>query len=165
MVGICPVGRQDMWSDWHYRFQPPRVDLEKSNIENSENTALFLVSCFQYIFMGVVLSVGPPFRKPMRSNGKRFWFRSVAWLALTTISAFSAYDIHGPGYYKLHAFGAPEMGVSNYAVDIFIRPFWSLAICPGNWWLLTLLGSRARNLPSSCPSSWKDIFAAAAATP
>ncbi|PWY65000.1 hypothetical protein BO70DRAFT_325088 [Aspergillus heteromorphus CBS 117.55] len=49
-------------------FQPPLIDLEESNIENSENTVLFLVSSFQYILSSVVLSVGPPFRKPMSSN-------------------------------------------------------------------------------------------------
>ncbi|KAL4890393.1 hypothetical protein BDV59DRAFT_184390 [Aspergillus ambiguus] len=49
-------------------FQPPQIDLDNSNIENSENTALFLISCFQYILASVVLSVGPPFRMPMRSN-------------------------------------------------------------------------------------------------
>ncbi|PLN75904.1 hypothetical protein BDW42DRAFT_179820 [Aspergillus taichungensis] len=53
------------WQPW---FKPPRVDLDKSNIANSENTALFLVSSFQYTLASVVLSVGPPFRMPMRSN-------------------------------------------------------------------------------------------------
>ncbi|KAJ5501698.1 ATPase P-type K/Mg/Cd/Cu/Zn/Na/Ca/Na/H-transporter [Penicillium expansum] len=49
-------------------FLPPQLDLEKSNIVNSENTALFLFSCFQYIFISIVLSAGPPFRKPMTQN-------------------------------------------------------------------------------------------------
>lgn len=49
-------------------FEPPEIDLDNSNIENSENTTLFLVSCFQYTLASVVLSVGPPFREPMRSN-------------------------------------------------------------------------------------------------
>lgn len=52
------------------RFQPPQLDLEESNIENSENTVLFLLSCFQYILSSAVLSVGPPFRKPMSSNSQ-----------------------------------------------------------------------------------------------
>lgn len=51
-------------------FQPPRIDLNNSNIENSENTALFLISIFQYIFTSIVLSVGPPFRMPMRANSE-----------------------------------------------------------------------------------------------
>lgn len=51
-------------------FQPPHLDKNKSNVQNSENTVLFLVSCFEYIFSGIVLSVGPPFRQEMSSNGK-----------------------------------------------------------------------------------------------
>ena len=49
-------------------YQPPRLDKEKSSVDNSQNTALFLVSCFQYALSGVVLSVGPPFRQSMRTN-------------------------------------------------------------------------------------------------
>ncbi|KAI0472027.1 hypothetical protein GGR56DRAFT_667735 [Xylariaceae sp. FL0804] len=49
-------------------YKPPHVDPDKSNIENSENTALFLVSCLEYIFIGVVLSAGRPFRQPMTQN-------------------------------------------------------------------------------------------------
>ncbi|PYH40684.1 putative P-type ATPase [Aspergillus saccharolyticus JOP 1030-1] len=53
-------------------FEPPSADLN-DNIQNSANTILFLVSSFQYIFSSVVLSAGPPFRKPMISN-KPFLF-------------------------------------------------------------------------------------------
>ncbi|RMZ91959.1 hypothetical protein DV736_g786, partial [Chaetothyriales sp. CBS 134916] len=49
-------------------YQPPRLDRQKSSIDNSQNTALFLVSCFQYALSAVVLSVGPPFRQPMTTN-------------------------------------------------------------------------------------------------
>ena len=49
-------------------FIPPVIDPDKSNTENSENTALFLVSCFEYIFSGIVLNAGPPFRQGMWQN-------------------------------------------------------------------------------------------------
>lgn len=49
-------------------FIPPVVNHDKSNIKNSENTALFLVSCFEYIFSGVVLNAGPPFRVGVWKN-------------------------------------------------------------------------------------------------
>ena len=52
------------------RYIPPTLDKEKSNIWNSQNTTLFSISIFQYIFAGIVLSVGPPFRQAMRSNCK-----------------------------------------------------------------------------------------------
>lgn len=49
-------------------FIPPIVNHDKSNIKNSENTALFLVSCFEYIFSGIVLNAGPPFRVGVWKN-------------------------------------------------------------------------------------------------
>lgn len=55
------------WQPW---FIPPVIDHDKSNIENSENTALFLTSCFEYILAGVVLNAGWPFRQAATRNGK-----------------------------------------------------------------------------------------------
>lgn len=49
-------------------YQPPVVDKDHSNALNSQNTALFLVSCFQYTLSAVVLSIGKPFRQPMAQN-------------------------------------------------------------------------------------------------
>ncbi|KAK2065762.1 ATPase [Colletotrichum caudatum] len=49
-------------------YIPPRVEHDESNIKNSENTVLFLVSCFEYILAGVVLNAGPPFREPALKN-------------------------------------------------------------------------------------------------
>ncbi|TEY80563.1 hypothetical protein BOTCAL_0037g00180 [Botryotinia calthae] len=54
--------RQQPW------FIPPHLNKDESNIENSENTTLFLVSCFEYILSGIVLSVGKPFRQSMAHN-------------------------------------------------------------------------------------------------
>ncbi|KAK3373986.1 hypothetical protein B0T24DRAFT_576743 [Lasiosphaeria ovina] len=54
--------RQQPW------FMPPHVDPEKSNIENSENTVLFLTSCFEYISAGIVLNAGRPFRQGALQN-------------------------------------------------------------------------------------------------
>jgi len=51
-----------------YRYIPPRLNHERSNVKNSENTALFLVSCFEYILSGVVLNAGRPFRQRATQN-------------------------------------------------------------------------------------------------
>lgn len=53
------------WQPWYI---PPKVNRKKSSVDNSQNTALFLVSCYQYILSGIVLSIGPPFRESMRKN-------------------------------------------------------------------------------------------------
>ena len=49
-------------------YSAPVVDPAHSNARNSENTALFLVSCWQYILSALVLSVGPPFRQSVAHN-------------------------------------------------------------------------------------------------
>ena len=49
-------------------YQPPRLDKQRSSVDNSQNTSLFLVSCYQYALSGVVLSIGPPFRQSMTTN-------------------------------------------------------------------------------------------------
>lgn len=56
------------YSTYDIRFIPPHLDRDRSNIENSENTTLFLVSCYEYILSAIVLSIGPPFRQSMAHN-------------------------------------------------------------------------------------------------
>jgi len=51
-----------------HRYIPPIVDPENPEIKNSDNTVLFLISCYQYIMIAVILSVGPPYREPMLQN-------------------------------------------------------------------------------------------------
>lgn len=51
-------------------YIPPRIGHDESDTKNSENTALFLISCFEYVFSGVVLNAGPPFREKTHRNCK-----------------------------------------------------------------------------------------------
>ncbi|RDW89391.1 cation-transporting ATPase-1 [Coleophoma cylindrospora] len=81
-VGFQAVRRQP----W---FIPPHLNKEKSNVENSENTTLFLVSCFEYILSGIVLSVGPPFRQAMAHN-----LPFVVTIVVTLL--FSSYMLFDP---------------------------------------------------------------------
>jgi len=52
---------------------PPENDpaSEGNNLEstNFENTILFVISCFQYILVAAVFSIGPPYRRSMWTNG------------------------------------------------------------------------------------------------
>lgn len=51
-------------------YIPPVIGHDESDIKNSENTALFLISCFEYVFSGVILNAGPPFRESTAHNCK-----------------------------------------------------------------------------------------------
>ena len=67
-----------------HRYIPPVPNDPNSNGDkleatNYENSALFLVSCFQYILVAAVFSIGPPFRKHMWTNGARR-FPWTQWL-------------------------------------------------------------------------------------
>ncbi|TVY85195.1 putative cation-transporting ATPase [Lachnellula suecica] len=70
-------------------FIPPHLDRENSNVENSENTTLFLVSCYEYVLSAIVLSVGPPFRQSMAHN-----LPFVVTIVVTLL--FSSYMLFDP---------------------------------------------------------------------
>lgn len=40
------------------------------NLPNYENTVIFCLSGFQYLTMAVTMSKGPPFRRPLYTNGE-----------------------------------------------------------------------------------------------
>lgn len=78
--------RQQPW------FQPPILDKNHSNSKNSENTALFLLSCYQYILSAIVLSIGKPFRRPMLSNAPFVFAVTFALVVSTYMLLFVAPD-------------------------------------------------------------------------
>ncbi|KAF9049844.1 Ca-transporting ATPase [Panaeolus papilionaceus] len=61
----------------------------KLDSENFENTVLFLISCFQYILVAAVFSIGPPYRKPMWTNG---WLMASMFL----LSGFNVLVLFSP---------------------------------------------------------------------
>ncbi|THH06605.1 hypothetical protein EW145_g3970 [Phellinidium pouzarii] len=67
----------------------PDRDDDKLQATNYENTALFLISCFQYILVAAVFSIGPPYRKPMWTNG-------IFMLTITVIGLINMWLIFIP---------------------------------------------------------------------
>jgi cation-transporting ATPase 13A2 len=61
-LGVFLLVRMQPW------YTEPDVNIDKLETLNYENTALFLVSSFQYLVVAAVFSVGPPYRKPIWSN-------------------------------------------------------------------------------------------------
>ncbi|KAF8070552.1 hypothetical protein FPV67DRAFT_1487805 [Lyophyllum atratum] len=77
--------RQQEW----YTPPPTKIEGDKLNVRNYENSALFLVSCFQYILIAAVFSIGPPYRKSMWTNG---WLM----LAICVLSMFNLLVLLSP---------------------------------------------------------------------
>ncbi|KAL9102913.1 MAG: hypothetical protein Q9163_002005 [Psora crenata] len=111
-IGVVLVRRQT----W---FIAPILDTRKPNIINSENTTLFGISTFQYIFSGAVLSVGPPFRQSMRNNLPFI-------VTIVAASLFSAYMLLDPGVWLVHVMQLTPMPV-HFKVFILILALGGLA--------------------------------------
>ncbi|KAF2158106.1 hypothetical protein K461DRAFT_251384 [Myriangium duriaei CBS 260.36] len=72
-------------------YLPPILDKDHSNSRNSQNTALFLTSCYQYILSAIVLSVGKPFRQSLAHN-LPFVVTIVVALGISTYMLFDPAD-------------------------------------------------------------------------
>lgn len=80
------------------RYSPPPpadpADGDRLQSTNWENSALFLVSCFQYILVAAVFSIGPPFRKPMWSNGNLiFIFLAVITMLIEALTGWLMFSL------------------------------------------------------------------------
>ncbi|KAF2275170.1 uncharacterized protein EI97DRAFT_79087 [Westerdykella ornata] len=119
LIGFKAVQKQP----W---YQPPILDKNHSNSLNSQNTTLFLVSCFQYILSAVVLSVGRPFRQPMSQN-------LPFVITMFTTLAVTAYLLFDPAPWVMRFM---ELTYMDYGFRFFI-----LSLGLGNF-ALAWLGER-----------------------
>jgi cation-transporting ATPase 13A3/4/5 len=69
-----------------FRYEAPVIDPDQLDTVSYENSALFLISSFQYIIVAVVFCVGPPYRKPIHSN-------ILLLLTLVILAGFSTYTV------------------------------------------------------------------------
>ncbi|CAE6510585.1 unnamed protein product [Rhizoctonia solani] len=83
------------WAFWWVRGQewytPPEPAPGSGELkhDNYENTALFLISSYQYILVAAVFSIGPPYRKPMWTNG-------LLMASIVALTAFSTLVLLAP---------------------------------------------------------------------
>lgn len=98
-------------SNGDQRYTPPPANLpseggdNKLESTNYENTVLFLVSCFQYILVAAVFSIGPPYRNSMWTNGElvhfaaeRHAYSTTGWLmcSMVLLSSFNLLVLLAP---------------------------------------------------------------------
>ncbi|KAF8967867.1 P-type ATPase [Flammula alnicola] len=81
--------RRQEWYTPPPKTLPSEGGNNKLESTNYENSALFLISCFQYILVAAVFSIGPPYRKSMWTNG---------WLmfAMGLLSCFNVFVLLAP---------------------------------------------------------------------
>ena len=80
-----------------YRYVAPTIDPDQLRIKSYENSALFLISSFQYIIVAAVFCVGPPYRQPVHANVPL----TLTLVALTAFSTYILFVRHGPVYHLL----------------------------------------------------------------
>ncbi|KAN0109276.1 P-type ATPase [Russula decolorans] len=94
---IIITSAAQFWAFFWVRGQPwyspakPDVGTVDNRLQaaNFENTVLFSLSCFQYILVAGVFSIGPPYRKPMWTNG-------LLMLSLVVLSLFNVSVLLAP---------------------------------------------------------------------
>ncbi|KAK3068570.1 hypothetical protein LTR53_013753 [Teratosphaeriaceae sp. CCFEE 6253] len=111
LVGWLLVRRQP----W---YQPPVLDKGHSNSTNSENTTLFLLSCYQYILSAVILSVGKPFRQSMAHN-LPFVITLLVDLAITSYMLFDP----APWLYNLMQLTSMSQGFRIFVLAFGVGAF------------------------------------------
>ncbi|GAA94241.1 uncharacterized protein L969DRAFT_86359 [Mixia osmundae IAM 14324] len=75
-------------------YRPPKINPDVLKTKNDENSALFLLSSFQYIIVAVIFCVGPPYRQPIHTNVLLL----VTIVILSAFSLFAMFVEHGKIY-------------------------------------------------------------------
>ncbi|KAG9102700.1 hypothetical protein FRC06_001408 [Ceratobasidium sp. 370] len=104
-------------------YTPPVPGSPDGELEtyNYENTALFLISSYQYILVAAVFSIGPPYRKPMWTNA----LLMASIVALTLFSTLVLFAPPQPLRFLLDIMPIP----SSAKTTLFIGAVANAAIC------------------------------------
>ncbi|EPX71920.1 P-type ATPase P5 type [Schizosaccharomyces octosporus yFS286] len=124
---ILRLVRQQPWY-----IPPPAAGSEKSSIANSDVTSLFLFSVFQYILIGLVLTVGPPYRQRMWRNVSF----TVSICALLGI-AVSLTKLHDRNNYFMKVFRLTPMSDNFQNFIIFCALIYYVCAASGQQYIFT----------------------------
>ena len=121
------------------RYVPPKVGKNHSKARNSENSALFLVSCFMYILAAIVLSVGPPFRQSMGRNRMYpiKWLFPIVFELTCLLSTFRHCYCGRHTNFSIFACGPCARGAQSHGSDIHLKQFQDLR--SGSSWRLVCM--------------------------
>ncbi|KAJ2758469.1 hypothetical protein H4S06_002684 [Coemansia sp. BCRC 34490] len=106
---------------WYKKPVPKKADDPDSTpLEGHLNTSIFLFSTFQYIFTGLIFSIGPPYRQPISQN--RLYLATLVillafdlWMVLVPVKGF--YSLFGLVHVSVGwRFVILGMGVANFTL-------------------------------------------------
>ncbi|KAJ2617335.1 hypothetical protein EV177_000584 [Coemansia sp. RSA 1804] len=106
---------------WYKKPVPKKADDPDSTpLEGHLNTSIFLFSTFQYIFTGLIFSIGPPYRQPISQN--RLYLATLVillafdlWMVLVPVKGF--YSLFGLVHVSVGwRFVILGMGVANFVL-------------------------------------------------
>ncbi|KAJ1026344.1 hypothetical protein NDA16_002431 [Ustilago loliicola] len=122
-VAIC--GGFQMWAFYYTRrqdwYEPPEINPDELNTTNPENSAVFLVSSFQYITGSIVYSTGYPYRKPVYTN---VWLMAT----VTILLLFSLYALFTPSGFVFDLLGLVSFPRS-FHIALFIAVVLNTILC------------------------------------
>ncbi|SPO29333.1 uncharacterized protein UTRI_06282 [Ustilago trichophora] len=122
-VAIC--GAFQAWAFYYVRrqpwYEPPEINPDELNVVNPENSAVFLVSSFQYITGALVYSTGFPYRKPLYTN---VWLMATVTLLL----GLSLYALFTPSGFIFDLLGLVEFPRS-FHIALFIAVVLNTVLC------------------------------------
>jgi cation-transporting ATPase 13A3/4/5 len=89
--------------------------------KNYENSVLFMISCFQYILVAAVFSIGPPYRKSIWTNGGIKNHATCTW-QLTLVIGWLMFSIVTLTLFNLLVLLNPPQPVRRI-LELMILPF------------------------------------------